>query len=171
MFSEPLSAGVYHGLFRSVCLLLQVFMTTVFTVYEFSLLPSLISLIWVRTQQNVHQTLNFRTWDSDPLVHQTHLKHHKRIISSWTGSDSNTPCVGKIPAPLFLSLLSSERAVFSNRGEVVPGVNRKGLERSISTLCEDVVWRVLRHASFLLPLKPERSSTVEPGYHWFISAE
>ncbi len=59
------------------------------------------------------------------------------------------------PAPLFLCLLCCERAVFSLRSEVVPGMNGKRLKGPISTLCEDVVGSVLWDSTFFQTLESE----------------
>lgn len=53
------------------------------------------------------------------------------------------------PAPLLLSLLSSEGSVLGLRRKVVPAVDREGLESSIRTLGKDVVGCIFCNTAFL----------------------
>ena len=62
------------------------------------------------------------------------------------------------PLPLLLSLLGRERAVLGQWREVIPVVDREGLESPIRALGEDVVRGIFCHTALLYALEPAGSS-------------
>lgn len=66
------------------------------------------------------------------------------------------------PLPLLFSLLSSERAVPGQWREIIPVVHGEGLEGPVGALGEDVVGRVLCHASLLDALELPARFAVDP---------
>lgn len=61
-----------------------------------------------------------------------------------------------LPAPLLFSLFCSESPVLRQRREVVPAVDRKGLESAVGTLREDVVRSIFCNATLFLTFEPKK---------------